>query len=78
MEQNGHFAKLCRSKQRTERKMRHVHPESEVTSEEDDCSPNKIHLTTRTVQSTKQTLEDTQPLNKKNKSTAWTRLDETT
>ena len=40
----GHYAKLCRSKQRTDRKMKQIYLESEATSAEDDWSPTKIHL----------------------------------
>ena len=59
----GHYAKLCRTKQKSDRKIEHICPESEATSaEEDDWSPNKIHLITRTVHSTKQISRDGQPL----------------
>ena len=58
----GHYAKLCRTKQKTDQKMKHIHPESEASSaEEDEWSPNKIHLITRTVHSTKQNTKDGQP-----------------
>ena len=58
----GHYAKLCRTKQKSARKMKHIYPESEATSaEEDDWSPNKRHFITITVHSTKQTTRDGQP-----------------
>ena len=58
----SHYAKLCRTKQKSDRKIKHIYPESEATSaEEDDWSPNKIHLITKTVHSTKQITKDGQP-----------------
>ena len=39
------------------RRIKHIHPESEASSAEDDWSPNRIHIITRMVHSTKQTLE---------------------
>ena len=57
----GHYAKLCRTKRKTDRK-KHIHPESEASSaEEDEWSPNKIHLITRMVHSTKQNTKDGKP-----------------
>ena len=57
----GHYAKFCRTKQRTDRRIKHIHPESEATSaEEDEWTPNKIHLITKTIHSTKQTASDGQ------------------
>ena len=58
----GHYAKLCRTEQKSDRKIKHIHPELEASSaEEDEWSPNKIHLITRTVRSTKQNTKDGQP-----------------
>ena len=57
----GHYAKLCRTKQKSDRKIKHIYPESEATSaQEDDWSINKRHLITRTVHSTKQITRDGQ------------------
>ena len=59
---NGHYAKFCRTKQRTDRRIKHIHTESEAKSaEEDEWTPNKIHLITKTIHSTKQTASDGQP-----------------
>ena len=58
----GHYDKLYRTKKKSDRKIKHIYRESEATSAEDDYwSPNKIHLITRTVHSTKQTTKDEQP-----------------
>ena len=58
----GHYAKFCRTKQRTDRRKKHIHPESEATSEEEDeWTPNKIHLITKRIHSAKQTASDGQP-----------------
>ena len=40
----GHYARLCRSKQNTDRRIKHIQQDSEATSaEEDNWTPNKIH-----------------------------------
>ena len=58
----GHYAKLCRTKQKTDRRLKHIQPESEASSaEEDEWSPNRIHLITRMLLSTKQKTKDGQP-----------------
>ena len=58
----GHYAKLCRTKQKTDRRIKHIQPESEASgAEEDEWSPNRIHLITRMVHSTKQNTKDGQP-----------------
>ena len=42
--------------------MKHIYPESEATSaEEDDGSPNNLHLITGTVHSTKQKPKEEDP-----------------
>ena len=58
----GPYAKFCRTKQRTDRRIKQIHPESEATSaEEDEWTPNKIHLITKIIHSTKQKASDGQP-----------------
>ena len=57
----SHYAKLCRTKQKIDQRIKHIHPESEASSaEEDEWSPNRIHLITRMVHSTKQNTKEHQ------------------
>ena len=58
----GHYARLCRSKQYSDRRIKHIQRDSEATSaEEDNWTPNKIHSINKTVHSTKQISKDGQP-----------------
>ena len=58
----GHYARLCRSKQNTDRRIKHIQQDSEATSaEEDNWTPNKIHSINNTVHSTRQLSKDGQP-----------------
>ena len=58
----GHYAKVCRTKQKSDLKIKHIYPESEATSaEENDWSPNKKRLIPRTDHSAKQIIREGQP-----------------
>ena len=58
----GHYARLCRSKQNSDRRIKHIPQDSEATSaEEDSWRLNKIHSINNTVHSTKQISKDGQP-----------------
>ena len=58
----GHYARFCRSKQKTDRRIKHIQQDSEATSaEEDNWTPNKIHSINNTVHSTGQLSKDGQP-----------------
>ena len=58
----GHYARLCRSKQNSDRRIKHIQQDSEATSAEDDnWTPNKIHSINKTVHSTKQMSKDGHP-----------------
>ena len=58
----GHFARLCRSKQNSDRRIKHIQQDSEATSaEEDNWTPNKIHSINKTIHSTIQISKHGQP-----------------
>ena len=58
----GHYAKLCWSKQKSDRRIKHIQQDSGATSaEEDNWTPNKIHSINKTVHSTRQISNDGQP-----------------
>ena len=58
----GHYARLCRSKQNTDRRIKHIQQDSEASSaKEDNWTPNKIHSINNTVHSTRQLSKDGQP-----------------
>ena len=58
----GNYARLCRSKQNTDRRIKHNQQDSEATSaEEDNWTPNKIHSINNTVHSWRQISKDGQP-----------------
>ena len=58
----GHYAKLCRSKQNSDQRIKHFQHDSEATSAEEDIwTPNKVHSRNKAVHSTKQISKDGQP-----------------
>ena len=58
----GDNARLCRSKQNSDRRIKHIQQDSEATSvEEDNWTPNKIHSINNTVHSTRQISKDGKP-----------------
>ena len=60
--QTGHYANLFRSKQKTDRRIKHIQQDSGATSaEEDNWTPNKIYSINNTVHSTRQISKDGQP-----------------
>ena len=57
-----HYARLCRSKQNKDRRIKHIQQDSEATSaEQDNWTPSKIHSINNTVHSTRQIYKDGQP-----------------
>ena len=57
-----HYARQCRPKQYSDRRIKHIQQDSEATSaEEANWTPKKIHSINKTVHSTKQRSKDGQP-----------------